>query len=275
LFACTAGRGDFAAQLTHVPQPAAYILPRRPLPTAIRQVDWPAGLMGGQDHDLRTSQDGGQGGGQGSLPSSMGHSYRGRLRQMLGVGSLGFMSMRSGTSGGGSSWMQPPHAGPLAPLPSFSGSGGDAIREEQQTDEALTGEGHALAERSGSKQGSVSSDAARQGAAARGASDGGEGATGTGGSASLGGGTDSFRNPAVRTSSRDSAGRTFLKLLMRQGASASPDAAFNGLRVRMGVATGRLAPGVKVTRSAVYDLAKGERRAPCLIIRGCSRLHRD
>jgi hypothetical protein len=154
--------------------------------------------------------------------------------------------------------MQPPHAGPLAPLPSFSGaSGSDVLREEDD----LTGEGHVPVERAGSKQGSVSSDAARQGATARGASEGCEGATGMGGSASLGHGADSFRNPAVRTSSRDSAGRTFLKLLMRQGASSAPDTAFNGLRVRMGVATGRLAPGVKVSRSAVYDLAKGERRA--------------
>jgi hypothetical protein len=53
--------------------------------------------------------------------------------------------------------------------------------------------------------------------------------------------------------------RKFIKLLMRQG-DASPDSAFYGLRVRMGVAAGRVPAGTVVARSLVYDLAKGARR---------------
>jgi hypothetical protein len=66
-----------------------------------------------------------------------------------------------------------------------------------------------------------------------------------------------------RSSNRTSQSRFFSMLLGPSGGGGSnaQDARlFYGLRVRMGVASGVLAPGVDIRNSAVFDLAKGARR---------------
>jgi hypothetical protein len=206
-------------------------------PYLINQVDWPTGLI---SDDLRatgshTTQDSAP-----SQPGARAGPRRSRLRQLLGVGSLGLASAGSG-------WLPARPAGPLATLPSFSGSGSESH------DEHMGGEDGSLKARSLSSSGLFGGP--------RGGSDPGD-RSGRGGGGGAQRGAGAFRRDGGQRQARgDASGGAFMKLLMRQGSdSTSQDSVFYGLRVRMGVATGKLPFGDDITRSAVFDLAKGESR---------------
>ncbi|KAI8472451.1 MAG: hypothetical protein J3K34DRAFT_519781 [Monoraphidium minutum] len=228
---------------------------------ALQKVDWPLGLMGGgSETEYGAAPDGAA---EPLSPLGSVDPPPSRLRQLLGVGSLGVMSLRSATSGG-SSWIGPlpsitPHPNPLAPLgalPSFTSSeeradgvGGGARGEG--------GEGEGVL----SKSNSVSSSLPHIGAPNPSGHSGSShldhvllsvaterAAAPPGGRAAWGGGA------ARGSGGGGGTRRTFLKLLLRQSDAAGAGAFF-GLRVRMGVAGGRLG-GADVGRSAVFDLAK-------------------
>lgn len=202
-----------------------------------------------------------------------------RLRQLLGVGSLGLFTQRSSTSAA-SSWLGPLHSerslqlsnGMLRPSAhSFSRGGGGApplILEGSGEGSSISGGGPGLQQAGGehvagdavsnsaSCSGSLPVIAVHRDDTRSGCSSLGDGAPFSGQLPAPAGSTDTGASGRMSRGAI-SARRRFWNLLMRPGAGGTHESLFKGLRVRMGVASGVLTAGIDIHSSSVFDVAKG------------------
>jgi hypothetical protein len=206
-------------------------------------VDWSAGLIGNDTHQGKHHGQPSENVGFNKGSTTTG-GHPSRLRQLLGVGSLGVASYTSDAAAT-HGWLPMRPTVPLATLPSFSGSGSDSRDDNVTADDSLVN--------ANSTSSSLPPGALRASSDTVDGSVGGASLVGV--SLQQGG-----KGVGERQARVDALGSAFMKLLMRQGSDSttSHDSVFCGLRVRMGVATGKLPLGDDITRSGVFDLAKGE-----------------
>lgn len=265
------------------------------------QVDWPLGLMSadGASHAATDADAFSAGDAGGPGDTALQGAAPGKLRQLLGVGSLGMLlpSFNRGRAAepGDALPKQPPELelGQLGPLPSFSSRAASregSVASERSLTESASGIGPSVGSpRSGEAPAQPGRRTPRQDSMG-----GGVGGVGVGALAprvasehhSLSGssydGTNTTSQGAIMRSqsapggagvaaanslansysrrSRASQSR-FFSLLRPAGGSAQGRLLY-GLRVRMGVASGALPADADVRSSAVFRVAKGEHKGP-------------